>query len=74
VGIPTQFFHHAERHMGLYVKWPLLLSDLNQIWDGYSSYHVVILTINIILPTTFEHIYWYIILVSAIKWPSSVVG
>jgi hypothetical protein len=40
---------------------------------GYSSYPVVILTINIILPTTFQHIYWYTICVSANKWPSSVV-
>jgi hypothetical protein len=39
----------------------------------YSSYRVVILTIIIILPTTFQRIYWYTIRVSAIKWPSSVV-
>jgi hypothetical protein len=31
------------------------------------------LTINIILPTTFQHIYWYTIRVSAIRWPSAVV-
>jgi hypothetical protein len=30
-------------------------------------------TINIILPTTFQHIYLYAIRVSAIKWPSSAV-
>jgi hypothetical protein len=36
------------------------------------DYRVVILTINIILPTTFQHIYWYTIRVSAITWPSSV--
>jgi hypothetical protein len=40
---------------------------------GYSSYRVVILTINITLSTTFQHIYWYTIRVSAIRWPSSVV-
>jgi hypothetical protein len=39
---------------------------------GYSSYRIVILTINIILPPTFQHMYWYTILVSAIKWPSSM--
>jgi hypothetical protein len=42
-------------------------------YPGYSSYRVVILTVNVILPTTFQHIYWYTIRVSAIKWPSSVV-
>jgi hypothetical protein len=40
---------------------------------GYSSYRAVILTINIILPTTFQHIYWYTVRVSDIKWSSLVV-
>jgi hypothetical protein len=32
----------------------------DKLYVGYSSYRAVILTINIILPTTFQHIYWYI--------------
>jgi hypothetical protein len=40
---------------------------------GYTSYRAVILTINIILPTTNQHTYWYTIRVSAINWSSSVV-
>jgi hypothetical protein len=41
LGIPTQSFPLAERHVGFYVKYQLLLSDFNQNWNAWTDFRKI---------------------------------
>jgi hypothetical protein len=38
VGIPTKSLLRSETHVGLHLKCPLLLSDLNQNWNVLTGF------------------------------------